>query len=519
MMHTTRFLQKDSIATQLIKVVFAWYCIIAVIVTVVQIVIEYNYTKSQIAQELAINQRIFEPVLSVGLWRLDTEQLQTTITGMMAIPIVTGVKIEQNGVLVNASGVVIGQNGVRQQYDDQGKILQMAASNSAELLSYSFDINYIFRDQPRLVGKATVYSDSGAVISRVEMGIILLIINSVIKTIALWLLFFYIGRRILLRPLGKLVNALEELDLKSLDSFEVHLGSKRRNELTLIENAFAQMVNKLAAAHGQILDLNSNLEAKVKSRTLALKIAKEDAELANQAKSVFMSRINHELRTPLNAIIGCSELLSNRLKDEAFETEQQYIKHTTDAAEHLLMLFEDIMDVVVMDRKELNIPLQNCCTLEVINEAVTMVRKQANDAAITIDNQARSNIVFANPGRLKQVLINLLTNAIKYNCVAGRILITTAKDDRGKVLIKVKDTGVGISEDEQQKVFEPLSRLDYAEQNSIEGTGIGLSIVKNLVEKMNGTIELSSEPGQGSEFTVTLPKGREDGHDNDLNEL
>lgn len=513
-MKTAGFLQKDSIATQLIKIVFAWYCIIAILVTTTQVVLEYRHTQSQISDELAINQQIFEPVLSVGLWNLDQEQLQNTLGGMLAVPIISGVKIEQNKTLVIAGGTVIDHQGQIRFYDQQGQQDQL--QNTPELLSHTFTVNYVFRDQPREVGEVTVYSDSQVIMSRVELGIVLLIINSVIKTIALWLLFYYIGRRILLRPLGNLIEALSKVDLKSVDTLQINLQSNRNNELSVIQETFEQMQGKLIQARNQIMDLNANLEEKVTRRTLALNLAKEEAELANQAKSVFMSRISHELRTPLNAVIGCSEILEHQLQGEQFKQERNYLGHIKDAGNHLLMLFEDIMDVVVQDGKELNIPLDNCNLYDIVQAGMTMVRKQAEQSQISIENKVDFLYVYGNADRLKQVVVNLLSNGIKYNRENGQIVITTGKPDEHHVQLKIRDTGVGIKAEEQQAIFEPLSRLSYAEQNAIDGTGIGLSIVKNLVEKMNGKVSLDSTPGVGSEFIITLPAAIRNHRDNDL---
>ena len=505
-MQTARFLQSDSIATQLIKIVFGLYCVVAVIVTATQIVIEYQYTENQIKNELAINQHIFAPVLSIGLWNLDDEQIQNTINGMLAIPIITGVSIVQDNQLYTATGTIIDLNGNTVTFDSSGKPIDSPPSNQAELFAYQFAIEYDFRGELKQVGQATIFSDSQVVFNRVEMGFILLIINSIIKTIALWILFFYVGKRILLKPLSKLVEAINNVNFKQLDQFEIDLQNKAQNELTIIQHAFTQMVENLNTAKQEILQLNNSLEDKVAKRTFDLKMAKEEAELANQAKSIFMSRINHELRTPLNAIIGCSQIIQNNLEHHpTLKQPNDMVIHTIDAAEHLLMLFEDIMDVVILSGKEVSIQLQSYALDPIIHASIAMTFVQAQAKQVTVNYQDCQLSVYANDGRLKQVMINLITNAIKYNHQNGRIDISAATNNHQQVQIHVKDTGIGIATADQQRIFEPLSRLEYAENNCIEGTGIGLSIVYNLVTKMHGNIVVNSQMGQGSEFIVTLP--------------
>jgi signal transduction histidine kinase len=508
-METAHFLQKDSIATQLIKIVFALYCVVAIFITTTQILLEYNHTKTQIRNELSINEQIFEPVLAVGLWNLDDEQIQSTLQGMLSIPIITGVKIEQDGQLLKAVGVIKKQDNVIMRYNNQGVPNDINLPNSSEIFSYSFAINYSFRDQPREVGVATVYSDSSAVLARVEMGLMLLIINSIIKTIALWALFFYVGRRILLRPLYKLINAIQSVDFNTLGKFEVKLQSQRKNELTVLQDSFSSMLNQLADARNKIVNLNNNLEYTVEKRTLDLKMAKEEAELANHSKSIFLSRINHELRTPLNAILGCSQILHKQLSGPKYEAQRQMVDHTVQAGEHLLMLFEDIMTIVVMNGSDVTIELDTFDLNKVINASITMVHTLAKDKNITIDANSVPLKVYANANRLRQVLINLLSNAIKYNHNDGNVTITTGIFEKNRVMIMVKDNGIGIASKDMGKIFEPLHRLTYAQDNSIEGTGLGLSIVRSLTFKMNGTINVDSKLGVGSEFIITLPINKE----------
>jgi signal transduction histidine kinase len=504
-MANIHFLQKDSIATQLIKIVFTLYCVVAILVTVTQIIIEYVHTQTQIHNELAINQQIFEPVLSAGLWNLDDEQIQNTINGMLAIPIVTGVKIEQKQQIFKATGKVIDAAGSQVTYDNKGQTLTSEPLLEQEMLSFGFAVNYDFRGQSTQVGYATIYSDSSAVISRLEMGIFLLIINSVIKTLALWVLFFYVGKKVLIKPLRKLTKTIEKVDFEHLENFNLDLGISHKNELTQIQQAFQNMVDKLAQAKNCTIELNNDLELKVEKRTLDLKLAKEDAELANQAKSIFMSRINHELRTPLNAIIGSAQILQPKFNTPEHQQDFRFINHIIDAGEHLLMLFEDIIDVVVLSGKDVSIILSECEIDPIITSSVAMVSPQAIKNNITLTTTSSGLKTYANAGRLKQVLLNLLTNAIKYNCPNGYVDITVNHlplDD--KIKVSVKDSGVGINTQDLETIFEPMTRLSYAEEHCIDGTGIGLSIVDNLVRKMNGQIEVFSVLGQGSEFVITL---------------
>ncbi|MFT5163073.1 MAG: signal transduction histidine kinase [Alteromonadaceae bacterium] len=506
-MQTAGFLQKDSIATQLIKIVFALYCIVTVLVTTTQIILEYQHTKTQIQNELTTTEAIFEPILRNGLWHMDSQQIQSAINGMIATPIITGVKIEQNGNLYKAVGIIKDRAGIIKQFDDTGQLQQSAMNEKSEIFSFAFTINYTFRQQPTKIGVATVYSDSSTIISRVKMGLVLLVINSVIKTIALWVLFFWVGKRILLKPLVKLINAIENIDFNNLGTFEVNLHTQGKNELTIIEHSFSTMLDNLARARNEIVGFNNALEATVTTRTSELAGAKEEAERANSVKSVFMSRINHELRTPLNAILGCTRILEEKLHGSIDENELKLIQHSHMAGEHLLMLVEDIMDVVVMNRTELAIPLGSCPLNEVCVNSIAMIQDQADQKNIQVSFSPTSQQVWANAGRLQQVLTNLLSNGIKYNHHNGKVYVFTNSTTSRYIEIIVEDTGVGISEENLNIIFEPLVRLHYAERNGINGSGIGLAIVKSLVEQMQGTIRVISQTEIGSKFIITLPTG------------
>lgn len=238
-----------------------------------------------------------------------------------------------------------------------------------------------------------------------------------------------------------------------------------------------------------------------------LTLAKEQAEIASKAKSVFLSRMSHELRTPLNAVLGFAELLKLDIPEDQSER-QQLLDHITTGGQHLLSLIVDIMDVVSLDNRKLIIPLSDTCLRTAIDESLNLARSLAADFSVAIDVGNVDFWVYSNPLRLKQVIINLLTNAIKYNRRGGSITLTAQVADKGRVHLCVSDTGVGIAPAEVEKLFEPFTRLAYAEDNAIQGTGIGLSLCKYLVEEMRGSISVESNGiDQGTTFRISLPIG------------
>ncbi|MBV1882014.1 MAG: response regulator [Pseudomonadales bacterium] len=235
-----------------------------------------------------------------------------------------------------------------------------------------------------------------------------------------------------------------------------------------------------------------------------------EAEKANRAKSTFLSRMSHELRTPLNAILGFAELQSRYFQEDAPRGLHSSRHHILKAGQHLLSLIEDIFDLIRIEQKNLAIAIERIDVNQVIDESLALVTNQAEKQGISLSYDKTNLFVNANTRRLKQVVVNLLTNAIKYNCEGGVVRIEVTEVEAGQsenkeIEICVMDTGVGIAPLEKEEIFNPFSRLAYAEQSEIEGTGIGLALTKLLVEQMAGSIRCESTRGQGSEFIVRLP--------------
>lgn len=233
---------------------------------------------------------------------------------------------------------------------------------------------------------------------------------------------------------------------------------------------------------------------------------RKEAEHANRAKSDFLSSMSHELRTPLNAILGFSQLLEC---DESLPPELlEDVRDILGAGNHLLSLINEILDLARIESGKLELSLEPVDVCSLLDHCIVLTKPLAEKHDISCQHQCKSHIgVFADQTRLRQVLLNLLTNAIKYNRANGCVFIHAYPSDQGQVLIEVKDTGPGISSSQQKKLFKPFDRLG-AETSGIEGTGIGLSITRALVEAMGGEIGVRSEPDQGSTFWVGLPAAK-----------
>jgi len=245
-----------------------------------------------------------------------------------------------------------------------------------------------------------------------------------------------------------------------------------------------------------------------KTIEVALIDAKRLAESASLAKSEFLSRMSHELRTPLNAILGFSQLSENKEgTSRNLQLNAQRINH---AGKHLLTLINEILDLSQIESGEGELSMEPVSLVEAISDSITWVDAQAKSRQIEInfDSELLGDVrVEADANKLKQVFLNLLTNAVKYNIQGGSVSISCSEPEKGRVRISIKDTGDGISEDHLDELFQPFNRLG-AESSSTEGTGIGLVITRKLVKMMNGQIDVNSKVGEGSEFWVEFPSAQ-----------
>jgi PAS domain S-box-containing protein len=236
----------------------------------------------------------------------------------------------------------------------------------------------------------------------------------------------------------------------------------------------------------------------------ALRSAQQAAETANRSKSEFLSRMSHELRTPLNAVLGFSQLLKlQSLSDQEAEAVDQILK----GGRHLLDLINEVLDISRIEAGRLLLSPEAVLVSDLVEESMDLVRAMAEerDVRLVTDRTGMEAYVFADRQRAKQVVLNLLSNAVKYNHPRGSVAVSCRDHGATELRISVADTGPGIRAEMMGRLFAPFDRLD-AGQTDVEGTGIGLALAKSLAEAMGGTLSVESVLGQGSTFSVDLPR-------------
>ena len=245
------------------------------------------------------------------------------------------------------------------------------------------------------------------------------------------------------------------------------------------------------------------LEELVSKRTLELELAKEEAEDANQAKSLFLSNMSHELRTPMNAVLGFSQLLE--IDDRLHEDQKENVQEILNAGKHLMKLINEILDLSIIESGKMEVLLENVVIDPIIHECLKLITNQAVERNIKIELELQEGmLVHVDSMRFKQAILNVISNAVKYNREGGSIFVKTYSNDKKQACIAITDTGNGIPGEKIDELFRPFHRLDH-ERSNIEGAGIGLALTKQILQVMNGTIDVQSETGKGSTFCIGLP--------------
>jgi len=235
---------------------------------------------------------------------------------------------------------------------------------------------------------------------------------------------------------------------------------------------------------------------------LILIIDVSERELAEQSRREFSANVSHELKTPLTSIIASAELMRNKLVKP--EDSERFLWYIEEEGRRLLELIEDIIELSKLDEGR-NLPKENFELSELVKDAAEQLRDSAEERDIRLELELEPCIIEGVPGLAQEIAANLIENAIKYNVEGGSVNVSL-KSENEKAVLKISDTGIGISAEDKDRVFERFYRVDKSHSKKTEGTGLGLSIVKHAAACLNAEVRLESEPGKGTEITILFPK-------------
>lgn len=286
----------------------------------------------------------------------------------------------------------------------------------------------------------------------------------------------------------------------------IHLALSDQNRA--LEGLVEERTRQLILAHRTVRQMNQELEQQVEVRTKELRAANQELARASRLKDEFLSSMSHELRTPLTAVLNLAEALQEKVYGPLNEKQAKSLRTIEDSGRHLLGLINDILDLSKIEAGQLKLFIEEFPLEMICQSSIQMVNELAisKSQVITYTSQPEKILLRADARRVKQMLVNLLSNAIKFTPTGGLIGLSTTADPSTQVVsIMVMDSGVGISKEDLQKLFQPFVQLDSSLARQHQGTGLGLALVRSMASLHGGSVSVASTPGRGSTFTITLP--------------
>ena len=603
----------QSLTGRLFKLVFGGYVILAIVVTLVQLTLEYSSIQRTIATDLDALGQSFTGGVTSAMWELDRPLLQTMAKGIAQAAIVTGVSIRSE------TGETMAQVGT----------IPAPLANTAHTLfaPYQSTTSPLVRQTPtgeRDIGSLTIYTARSVAVNRIKYSFFVILVNSLIKTAGLWIIFWFVLSRGLARPLSRLTEVVSQLEFVAGSPREITLDYPHEDELGRLVGAMRTMQERLSASRQELDGVRLRLEETVAERTLhlsealafneailrespvamgvyrgrgpcvivnqalarlvgatteqllaqdfrkvktfrdagllddslqaladgrqyrrefrirssfgvevwadclmlpvtlngephlllqffdlkeirqmteAMREAREKAEAANRAKSEFLANMSHEIRTPLNAILGFAQVLD---RDVSLKPAQRESLATIQrSGKHLLTLINDILGLAKIESGRVTLQLAPFDLVALVAETEAFFRQRAQDHGLTLsaETSVPSRRVIGDEMKLRQVLINLVGNAIKFTPGGEVRLSVVAAGDAMR--FSVTDTGTGIAPEEMALLFDPFSQTASGRRTQ-EGTGLGLALSSRFVRLMGGDLQASSTPGQGSCFSFSL---------------
>jgi signal transduction histidine kinase len=527
-------MMKSTLSKQLFRRIFGLYLLAAITVTLAQATLEYIHTKEEVSLEMQQVLNTFTPGIIDALWNYDKPVISSILLGMYELHVIDGIQVfDHRGLLIKGVGVTLNIEGKitldKLNKDDKNPTFTQINSQKTRLTHYS---NQSGRKDH--IGEIIIYSSNRVVIDRVKYGFILIITNSIIKTVALWFIFLYFINRLLTRPLNDFSSQLSTFNLDNLGDKKLIINAQD-NELHSLQNHFNGMMDKIRHSSDELKDSHKKvelintelaqqkekLEVRVQQRTQALKNSME--ELAKISKIASLSKLltsmAHELNTPLGIAVTANsyekELINDLLKNITAENlrKEDLLTFIHSCQESCLLSHDSLQSLTSLikrfkqlDANQSKSEFQSFSVIECINVCLTDYDADfKNRHIVATINVSPQLTITSDPAIFSKVLTTLINNTLTHgfnNSDAGNIKIE-AYTSNDSFILEFQDDGTGINEKIIDRIFDPFS----GEMAGV-GTGLGLNIMYNLVTlQLDGHASCDKTIKQGAKFTLSWPLG------------
>ncbi|KFX69911.1 hypothetical protein TMS3_0110390 [Pseudomonas taeanensis MS-3] len=483
--------QEHPLGYRMMAYVLVCSLVFVVLSTSIQAAIEYRREMRVIEQRIELIRNVYLASLAKSIWDVDREQLRLQMRGILDFPDISSLTLEDA---------------------DTGERLLLSAGegSAARTAEHRFALRHETPLGLRNLGQLVVHTDLGAVYARLGWSALTLFLGQALTIFLMVLLVMLIFQRMVTRHLESMARYARSLGIGSRDT-PLQLErqpSARSDELdALVESlndlrlGINQDIERRERAHEQLLFSREQLRRMVDKRTRSLRQAKEVAEAASQARSQFLAGISHEIRTPMSGILGMTQLLYHTPQSEQA---RGYLDALRQSGESLLAILDGVLDYAKLEEGGYVPEQQLFCLQQLVEEQSLLAEAQAQGKALRVSCQIEpqlSRYYRGAAGCLRQVLANLLSNAVKFTERGAIELRVEGVDKAGSRLrFAVHDTGIGISAEQQQRIFERFTQADESITRRFGGTGLGLAICQKMVVAMGGRIGVDSREGAGSTF-------------------
>lgn len=508
--HPTPSRKQWPLSRRLLVWIAGLFIILVVITTGLQLSLEYSLEEESGARQIAYTLEGSRDVLANALWSFDPIQIKASADLLYDHPLITAVFIESEDIALNewrGEPNIWPSQSTPFQLDNYHQIHVDSVGNLInKQLRFSLDIVFPANGLEYPVGRAVVYSDVGVILGESWRNLTFTALSSVLLCVLLVIVTAVSVRRLVERRLQTMHDVIATLEPED-DVFRAQLLpdwlTREGDEIGLLAGTLNRLQVQLADRSMRIKQHQQNLEQQIQQRTHELEDTLSQLRISNAHKNEFLANMSHEIRTPMNGIIGMAELLQD---SQLNDTQHDYLATILNSAQALTTILNDILDLSKIEAGKLELETVDFDLTDLVDETLALFIKPAEDKglALTVSlDSALPERVIGDPNRLRQLLLNLLGNALKFTD-RGQIKVSVHCTEGGKdVRFEVSDTGIGIDPQRQSELFDAFFQAHS--QGHYGGTGLGLAICQRLVELMNGRIGFHSQVGQGSTFWFEVP--------------